>query len=185
MIELKFTFASLEHSKAFMAGLGKKCSEALESGVLTATQTESVTPSPAAAAPATAPAATVVPPAVAAGGDSANVLGLPSMPTGLDALLGGTSAAALPPARPAALPPARPAALPPAPPAPPPAPAGQGEPLTQQHVIKAFVALAQNPAKGPSAIKAVLDQLGAATVTAIPADKYDAALAAVRAQLGA
>lgn len=99
----------------------------------------------------------------------------------LAALLGGAPAGQLPPAP-------APAAAAPAPAAATPAPAAAASALpeaapTQQQLLQAFTALAQAPGKGPAAMSAVLKQLGAATVVAIPPEKYGDAMQLIRQAL--
>lgn len=115
---------------------------------------------------AAAPAAQSAPATLTTGGVD---LGLPAAaaPTGdpLAALLNGSSAGTLPPA---------------AQPAPQPAPVQ----VTQQDVIKYFVALGQKPGKGPDAIRVVLASLGnVPTVAAIPTEKWGQAIELVKQQL--
>jgi hypothetical protein len=100
--------------------------------------------------------------------DPSNVLGFAPQPSGLDALISGVSAASLPPS-------------------PTPQPVAQvqqiqAQPVVvgQKQLIEAFTALGSAPGKGPDAIRAVLAQFGAATVTAIPVEQYANAVAACK-----
>lgn len=191
MIELKFGFNDIDNAKAFMSGLGKKSKDALEAATVSASEPatpgtdltaqlgapSAPTPAPAPAQPAAAPPAAAPTPPAQPATPEAPPAQVPAAAVpqgqGLDMLGLGVSAGELPPA--GQTPPA-PAAAQPAAPAAPAAP----QATTQQQVIQEFVALGQNPAKGPNAIAAVLQELGVATVTAIPADRFDEALQAVR-----
>lgn len=125
----------------------------------------------------------VEPPAAPAAAPAEQTQTLATAPADPLAMLGlGAGAGTLPPtaAAPAPAPQAAPT------PAPAPQPSAQVS-VDQKTVIGAFVKLGQTPPPkgGPDAIRKVLGQFGAATVTAIKPEQYAQAVAAVQQALSA
>ena len=126
--------------------------------------------------------------ALMSGGPSAPAVAPPA-PAPVAAAPAPAPVVAPPAPAPVAAPPAPPAAAPVAPPAPAaaPAPAAQqqhGAPppgWTIQHVQSAMQALGTNPAKGPAAVKAILEQFGVKKVTEVDPARWPELYAAATA----